>query len=190
MPSSMTDRLTKQCGNQQLAPTVSHFTNGSDFKPCQYKDINALIELYLAVPADGSVKEPAQPFHKHKPDYSMTNAGLHIQLPILSFPAIYPAGCPQNAYEETYVYPTVQFAFLACKSTKRDSLIAICLCRNEKSNYLDYSRVSFRGKTLHMVNRSDYGNRVLKTTNFDAMWVRQLYSNNKSISPPPWPSKL
>jgi hypothetical protein len=190
MSDLMAFRLTKRCGNQQLAPTVSHFSNGSDFRPCQYKDIDALIELYLAAPTDGNLKGPARPSRKHKPDYSMTNAGLHIQVPILSLPAIYPAGYPKNPHEETYVYATVRFAFLACKSTKQDSLIAICLRRNEKSNHLDYSRVSFRGRTLHMVNRSDYGNRALKTTNFNAMWVRQSYSNNKSVNPPPWPSKL
>jgi hypothetical protein len=156
-----------------LAPKVSYFTNGADFTPCDYTVIPALTELSEGVLIDGDLGDfrlrvVSWQDGEYKPDYSMTNAGLHIQLPMQSLPSCY----LKEDFGKRDLYQRIRFAFLACKLKKSKKLIAICLRRNQDSQYLGYSRESFNGRTLHVLDEFDYKDHPLRVKNPKPVWIR------------------
>jgi hypothetical protein len=87
--------------------------HGANYEPYSYrKDLAKLDEL--------------------KPDYSMTNAGLYIQLPLRLIPR----------------HNSLIFAFLACKAKGSENFIAVCLKRRT-TNWRGFSPEAFDLRTLY-----------------------------------------
>jgi hypothetical protein len=164
---------------------VSDFANGSDFEPCKYHDIEALKWSYYQSLVDGdSTKYRRIAWDKHKPDYTMTNAGLHIHLPMHSLPAVFDGKFSHTRDDDSDLYKSLSFAFLACKSRKQKALVVVCLYRNDGPNHLDYSRATFNGKMLHVLDGSTYGTDSLLFTKFEPVWIRQAQFSNYIYHPP------
>jgi hypothetical protein len=162
----------------QLASSVSHFANGSNFEPVDYSDLEVFRgarqpEKAERMPLIFEHGKPVatMPMNPFKPDFSMTNAGLHIQLPLDPLPDI----C-QEGKDVSYA-DGLRLAFLACKLKQRDDgFVAIHLRKCPNSNYW---RVAFNGCTVHHVSQNFYKLHHLPITTFNPIWVSKAPSDNQ-----------
>jgi hypothetical protein len=107
----------KTTNGDMLAPNVSCFSNGAFYEPCDYPP-GRISDLDLM------------------PNYDMTNAGLHIQLPMSTVPG----------------YETLYFAFLACRhKLVSESFVTMFITRQGGSlSFPRFSREAFNGETLRI----------------------------------------
>jgi hypothetical protein len=112
-----------------LAPSVKGFENGGSIRRMDHREF---IETY-------QLKTP-------KLDYTMTNLGLHIQLPMHAVPK----------------FPDLYFAFLACKVTDvrfgidTHTGIAICLRSRQQGSFQSFERVAFGKRTTIPFKRPNF----------------------------------
>jgi len=172
---------------------VSHFANGSDYVSVSYADITGFWgftskdtenRFTITYPAGrGTVEydfdlpndyvQAAQPVTGFKPDFAMTNSGLHIQLPTGPLPApSFSAISAPRKIQLGWVLADLRFAFLACKLKRGCDLVAVCLQETPRSTFPSYRRVSFDGRSLHHLDSSIYQKyRRPSVTSFTPMWI-------------------
>jgi hypothetical protein len=103
-----------------------------------------------------------------KPDFAMTNSGLHIQVPMEKFPVIHQFA--NDTAQHKYMHG-LRFAFLACKIKGKPHLVAICLRVHHSGSFLRFSRTSFGGCTIHQFPATMFKKGSLSITNFNPVWV-------------------
>lgn len=97
-----------------LAPSIRSFLQGADYRLHPYDEGVVSGDL--------------------KPDSSMTNAGLHIQLPMIRIPQCV----------------GLYFAFLACLTRDEEYYVAVCLRRHYNDRFATFSRITLEGRaTIH-----------------------------------------
>jgi hypothetical protein len=126
----------------------------------------------------------------------MTNYGLHIQLPMSQIPVLHGTGSTKRSNSDTPLYRQTRFAFLAClmrdtcseemtpreKLRPREWLVAIPLRQIDQSSY---TRTTFNGRTLHLIEDDGYFNHHLPITSFDPVWIRRaVYAKDEYVR---WP---
>ena len=123
-----------------LAPHVSCFVDGAEYRPSDYEQEVISRSQYV------------------KPDFTMTNVGLHIQLPRTSIPR----------------HDGLYFAFLACKTKLEANHVAICLQQRKNARYSSFFRSAFDARTTYRFPR-DAGKRLLLfIDNFDLIYVSTM----------------
>jgi hypothetical protein len=164
---------TNHSPSSQLAPSVSYFVNGSNFEPIDYNDIGAFqgvapsetveaIEVMTSESSSTTITKVAPQF---KPDFTMTNSGLHIQVPMERFPII--RHFANDTEQHKYMHD-LRFAFLACRVKRKPHLVAICLRVHHSGTFLRFSRTSFDGCAIHQFM---YKRWSLPITRFNPVWV-------------------
>jgi hypothetical protein len=126
----------------------------------------------------------------------MTNYGLHIQLPMSQIPVLHGTESSNRSNAGTPLYQKMRFAFLACllrdtcgeqvrprqKLRQREWLVAIPLRQIDQSSY---TRTTFNGRTLHLIENDGYFNHQLPITSFDPVWIRRAaYAKDEYVR---WP---
>jgi hypothetical protein len=150
-----------------LAPDVSHFVHGSEYTPIEYEDIENFRESLLVT--TDNLDPAVQSSNRRKPDFSMTNFGLHIQLPMIQLPALHYRSELSNVGPP--LYQDIRFAFLACERRGYESkkrLVAIPL---HKISHLSYTRTTFNGHTLHTIDNDYQYDQCLPISSFDPVWI-------------------
>jgi hypothetical protein len=159
-----------------LAPSVSCFIDGRDFEPVEYNDIAAFegvapsetVETIEVLTGQNSSIRLAKVAPQFKPDFAMTNSGLHIQVPMEKFPIIHQFA--NDTAQHKYMHD-LRFAFLACKVKRKPHLVAICLRVHHSGTLLRFSRTSFGGCTIHHFPTTMFKRSSLSITNFNPVWV-------------------
>ncbi|KAJ4352474.1 uncharacterized protein N0V89_007822 [Didymosphaeria variabile] len=138
------------CSGDMLASSPKQFSGKNNLQPIPYSEYIARFSI-------------ASP----KPDYGLTNAGLHIQLPMIPNPRSTTGG---------YI------AFLAC--TRVDPVnryfAVIYLERTEEPSFNGFHRVAFRGVTT-----SEERNPNFRTYASETIWVSKkvVYQVSKEYVP-------
>lgn len=156
-----------------MASSVSHFKHGSDYESINYSDVevfhgNLLTEKVqkLSLIRDNGHIVGAEHINPFKPDFTMTNAGLHKQLPTDEVPVVWLDNTASSSSSG------LRLAILACKWKRKDGLIAIYLRKDENSAFLRYSRVMFDGGLIQHLEEAFYKKpRILSITNFNSIWI-------------------
>jgi hypothetical protein len=159
-----------------LAPSVSCFIDGRNFEPIEYNDIEAFegvapgetVEAIEVMTSQNSSAMMAKVAPQFKPDFAMTNSGLHIQVPMEKFPVIHQFA---NDTAQHKHMQDLRFAFLACKVKGKPHLVAICLRVHHSGTFLRFSRTSFGGRTIHQFPATMFKRSSLSITNFNPVWV-------------------
>jgi hypothetical protein len=160
----------------QLAPSVSCFIDGRNFEPIEYNDIEAFkgvapsetVEAIAVMTSQNSTTMMAKVAPQFKPDFAMTNSGLHIQVPMEKFPVIHQFA--NDTAQHKYMHD-LRFAFLACKVKSKPHLVAICLRVHHSGTFLRFSRTSFDGCTIHQFPATMFKRSSLSITDFNPIWV-------------------
>ena len=97
-----------------------------------------------------------------KPDFSMTNAGLHIQLPNEPLPFEF----------DRLPLPWQQqrFAYLGCR-TKSNQMVGIFLQKQALKGPLAYSRMAFDGRTTFSVDLEACRGKPMPMTDYKPIWI-------------------
>jgi hypothetical protein len=160
----------------QLAPSVSCFIEGANFEPVEYNNIAAFegvapsetVETIEIISGQNTRVTLAKVAPQFKPDFAMTNSGLHIQVPMEKLPVIHQFA--NDTTQHRYMHD-LRFAFLACKVKRKPHLVAICLRVHHSGTSLRYSRTSFGGCTIHYFPTTMFKRSSLPITNFNPVWV-------------------
>ncbi|KAF2822885.1 hypothetical protein CC86DRAFT_73383 [Ophiobolus disseminans] len=97
----------------------------------------------------------------------MTNAGLHIQLPMIPVTARQVMDLEQH----TSLFTDLHFAFLACKPRGRTALVAVCLQKASRVAFPKYWRVAFDRQTLLEIKRPMHERHSIGITSFVPIWI-------------------
>jgi hypothetical protein len=159
-----------------LAPSVSCFIDGRNFEPIEYNAIKAFegvapsetVEAIEVMTTRNSITTVAKVAPQFKPDFAMTNSGLHIQVPMEKFPVIHQFA--NDTAQHKYMHD-LRFAFLACKVKGKPHLVAICLRVHHSGTFLRFSRTSFGGCTIHQFPATMFKRSSLSITDFNPVWV-------------------
>jgi hypothetical protein len=159
-----------------LAPSVSCFIDGRNFEPIEYSDIEAFegvapsetVEVIAVMTTQNSSAKMTKVAPQFKPDFAMTNSGLHIQIPMEKFPVIHQFA--NDTTQHKYMHD-LRFAFLACKVKGKPHLVAICLRVHYSGTFLRFSRTAFDGRTIHRFPATMFKRSSLSITDFNPVWV-------------------
>jgi hypothetical protein len=123
-----------------LATSPRQFADSSGYTPMEYEDFVNHFRLYeksvYNYPATGYVTVPRmeeKSDYERKPDYTLTNFGLHIQLPLVKM----------EQFDSFY------FAFLACTYGNEKELTIIFLRRRPGRPKGHFYRMSFDNRTVY-----------------------------------------
>jgi hypothetical protein len=189
-----------------LAPSVSHFKNGSDYEVLDFNDIKLFrgsrpterVEVHaIKQPVNDFVSSDflsdtihiTQPGTQFKPDFTMTNAGLHIQLPMDPLPVIHEL--TTKSHSPMALMGDLRFAFLACGVKGKRCLVAICLRKLPHHAFLKYARTSFDGHTVHSLDTLLYRYySPIPTTSFNPIWISKTLPNATPTSLDNFPNSV
>jgi hypothetical protein len=167
---------SETCTGDMLAPSVSHFINGSDYEMSGYSNIFQSQEMAERIndPEFRNKYGTAEPRsyqawnlenRTSRPDFSMTNSGLRIQLPHEPFPA--------TSQRLPPVWRQQRFAFLGC-STKSGQLVAICLLKQPQKGPLMFSRIACSGRTTLRLDPAACQGKYLPLTDFNSIFISKI----------------
>ena len=145
---------------EMLASRVSHFANGAQYTPDKFSDgvykvASHGLGLFTGVLLDIS-----------KPDFNMTNVGLHISLPVASIPR-YPA--------------ELTFAFLACRTKKSGELVAVCLHKRVDAWFSSYFRSAFNARTVYHFAQPTKSRPYNPQIMLKTAWISRSSVQDKSV---------
>jgi hypothetical protein len=177
-----------------LAPTVSNFVRGSDYIPLEYAETENFRESHPVTSHNVAFmhKEAAAvpSANRRKPDFSMTNFGLHIQLPMNRVPAAQRFYSIVKSTKKPLLYRGIRFAFLACQRRKSESKTRLVAIPLHKINDLSYTRTTFNGHTLHLIDNEHHPDQCLPITSFDPVWICKARYDIDEYAKSRWPSSI
>lgn len=125
-----------------LAPQVSCFIDGALYQPVEFEVRIIGCRAYVT------------------PAFTMTNVGVHIQLPCVTIPH----------------HKGLYFVFLACKLKSRNDLVVICLQKRKQARCSSFFRLALEQRTLsHLRRGRDEGKRLLSPVDrFDLIYISAM----------------
>jgi hypothetical protein len=124
------------------------------------------LQVYIAGSKEHAVGAQRAP--SFKPDFTMTNSGLHIQLPINQLIAGHRSS---DSNDLSSVLANLHLAFLACKCKQKDCLVAVWLLKDDRATFPSYCRVPFDGRTIHHLDQSLYKQQSIQIEKFVPGWI-------------------
>jgi nucleoside phosphorylase len=146
-----------------LATSPSQFANSAGHAPMEYSDFADHFDIKMKEVFPTGVHGVRIPFGGQKPDYTMTNFGLHIQLPLVSM---------SRHFNDFY------FAFLACTHGADKEATAIFLRRRPGRPKGHFYRTLFNDRALH---HAPGPSSITKAITTEIIWV----SGNELQTRPP-----